>query len=424
MIISNVFVPLVGLVDTAIVGHLPGTHHLAGVALGSIIITQLIWTCGFLRMSSTGLSAQGRGSGDLVALADVLKNSAMFAFLIGIVLILLQQPLFKLGLYFSDVSETVGHAASDYFDIRFNIIPVSLLNLTISGWMIGQQWHQRVMFIQIVANLLNIILSYLLAIHFSMGVIGVAMATVIAEILVCVLNIRLITKLKPEVVALLNWKVSLLKVKGLLYLNGNMFLRNLILQVCIGVITFAGLQQGELTAATNAVLMQFFVLVALGLDGIAYSVEALIGESKGKQDTSTLKMWLSISLFWSNIFALVYMIVFLIFFSQIAGLITNIIELQNNMLTYKWYIILLPVIAHWCFTFDGIYIGLSRSDIMRNTMLISAIMAFCPLYFSDNINNHYIWSIFLLFLFLRGVTLAAHLLLALNKKSLLITGMD
>lgn len=421
MIVSNIFVPLVGLVDTAIVGHLPGTHHLAGVALGSIIITQLIWVCGFLRMSTTGLSAHSHGSGDLKALADVLKNAAIFAALIGVVLILLQQPLFKLGLYFSDATEIVEAVASDYFSMRIHIIPVSLLNLVASGWMLGQQWHRQVMIIQITANLVNVMLSYLFAIVFSMGVIGVAVGTVIAEILVFVLYARLIMKQKPEVVALLSWRVSLLKAKGLLTLNGNMFLRNLILQICIGVITFAGLQQGELTAATNSVLMQFFVLIALGLDGIAYSVEALIGESKGKQDTLKLKVWLSISLIWSNIFSLVYSFIFLIFFSQIAGLITNIVELQNNMLAYKWYIILLPVIAHWCFTFDGIYIGLSRSDIMRNSMLFSAAIAFCPWFFSENINNHFIWSVFLIFLIMRGVSLAGHLFYVLNKKTLLLT---
>lgn len=410
MIISNMFAPLVGIVDTAIVGHLPGTHHLAGVALGGIIITQLIWVCGFLRMAATGLSAEAKGSGDTASATRILVNSLFISLFIGIIVLILQKPLFDAGVMLSDSNDEVITTAAEYFYLRINFLPVALLNLSISGWMLGQQWHRDVMTIQIGANFVNIVLSYVLAIHLSLGVWGVALATVVAELAIFLSSLVLIRRREPAVFKGVFRLPDFRQIKGLISLNTDMFIRNITLQFCLAVITFTGLQHGELTAATNAVLMQFFVLIALGLDGVAYAVEALIGESKGQKNNAKMRQWMFISIIWSNIFALFYTCVFWFFFSSIAALMTNIPELQNNMLEYRWYIIFLPIVAHWCFTLDGIYIGLMQAKVMRNTMLLSAVLSFSPLLLViDNINNHLIWIVFSIFLFIRGVSLGGHL---------------
>lgn len=440
MIISNIFVPLAGLVDTAIVGHLPGEHYLAGVALGGVILTQVIWVCGFLRMSTTGLSAQGKGKNDVRMLSDTLRNGAVLAIFIGASLMLLQTPLFQLALHLSATDNDVETVAASYFSIRINFIIVPLLNLVFSGWMLGQQWHKKVMYIQILASISNLILSYLLAFEFGFGVSGVAIATVTSEILVMVMSFSIIAKQHPVVIQKLR-QSSLFKCHrktefmALLSLNRDMFLRNLTLQLCLAMITFAGLRLGGMTAATNAILMQFFVLIALGLDGIAYAVEALIGEAVGRESIkdiekkskmlkqaflaqkSSLRDWVNISLVWSNLFALAYSVLFFVGFGSIAQLMTNIGSLQANMQLYKWYIVTLPLVAHWCFTFDGIYIGLMRADIMRNAMMLSAFLAFCPmLLFLNDVDNHMIWQSFLGFLLLRGLTLLFHYLYCIKEE--------
>lgn len=410
MIITNIFTPLAGMVDTAIVGHLPGSHFLAGVALGGLLITQVIWVAGFLRMSVTGLSAQAYGKQQNEEAAHTIQNGVFLALGIGILLMVLQEYIFSIGSHFSSGSELMLEAAQDYFQVRINLVFIPLLNLVLSGWMLGRQWHRLVMKIQLIASLINLLLSWLLAVQLGFGVTGVAFATVLSETAACVCFIAVISKRSPFVLLNVSSGINWPSIPLMLKANGDMFFRNLTLQLCLAFMTFSGLRLGEVTAATNALLMQYFVLIALGLDGVAYAIEALVGEAKGAGQNSRIKVWCKLALSWSSIMACLYAVIFALFFVPISNLMTDIHEIRSNMLFYKWYIVILPLIAHWCFTLDGIYIGLMRSRAMRNGMLLSGAIAYTPIMLLySNINNHWLWLTFLSFLLLRGVTLGCHL---------------
>ncbi len=404
MVASNISLPLVGLVDTAIVGHLGHSYQLAGVALASMLLSQIYWICSFLRMATTGRSAIYFGSGDGEASIDFLKQSLSLAALLAVLVWLLQIPLLQLGLWIGQASEGMAAAAREYFSIRIWAAPFALTNLVLVGWMVGQQMHRTVMKLQIAVNLLNMLLSYGLAVGIEMGVSGVAVATVMAEVLLTLISLYYIGKRQQ-----IRWHRNPWPTTGyseLLSLNHAMFARNILLQLSIAFITFSGLRLGELYGAVNAVLTQFFVLIALGLDGLANAVEALVGQAKGQQQAKRLRRWVKLSVIWSCLFALAYSLIFLIFGKQILGLLTNLPEVLQEALHYLPFIVLLPLVGHWCFLLDGIFIGVSQARPMRNTMLMSILIGLLPAwYFSQQWGNAGLWFSFLFFLAMRGVTL-------------------
>lgn len=407
MIISNIALPLVGIVDTAIVGHLGSTYLLAGVALGSIIITQIYWICGFLRMTTTGKSANLLGAQDHCGSRLLLQQSLFLSVGMGLLLILMQSPLLQLGLLLGDAQPDVANAASEYFNIRVWGAVFALSNLSLIGWMIGQQMHAHVMKLQIVSNLLNVLLSYILAISLDMGISGVAIATVVSEGL---LMIFALASIKQKHAALAITDFTLLGLRELLITNNAMFLRNIFLQLSLAFITYSGLRLGAAYGAANAILMQFFVLIALGLDGVAYAVEALVGEAKGKQDQNAIRGWIAIASYWSTAVAIIYSLLFWWFGAHILKLLTDIPEVIATATQFLPFIVALPIIGHWCFLYDGVYIGLDRADIMRNTMLASLVFALLPVWWlTQAMYNEGLWFSFLAFLACRGASLFLHL---------------
>lgn len=415
MIVSNISVPLVGLVDTAIVGHLPDSFNLAGVSLGAIVITQMVWICGFLRMSATGFSAQACGAKDSTKSAQVLLHGMLAAITIALIIIPCQSLIFDFARDLSAPTSATLAVASEYFTVRVNFIFVSFINLVLVGWMIGQHLHTQVMVIQLIANVCNIALSLVLALTLDMGVTGVVVATVVSETLACCLSLILIQQRFPGLLDAYRWETG--HIKTMLGANQHMLVRNLILQICLAIITFSGIRMGELTAATNAVLMQYFVLIALGLDGIAYSAEALVGKAAGAKNVALLRRWLVISAVWSLLVACFYSGVFYVGFGAIGNLITNLPDVQENMARFQWYIVLLPLLGHWCFLMDGIYIGLMKARAMRDTMLLSGLLVFLPVWwFLIDWHNHGLWLSFLVFLSARGAVQGIYLYV-MNKRN-------
>lgn len=418
MIISNVTTPLIGLVDTAVIGHMPQVSLLAGVALGALVLTQIYWVCGFLRMSATGLSAQATGEGDKEKSSQVLIQTAGLGILLGSIVLLIQGPLLNIGLWFSDATPAVALAATEYFQIRVWSAPAALLNLALIGWLVGQQAHGNIMRMQIVANLLNVILDLFFVYVLDMGVAGVALASVIAELSITVMSLIIVKRM-----GMLQFHLSHLEKSAfiqLMSLNSNMLVRNLALQICLAFITYKGTAMGELVGSTNAIILQFFTLIALGLDGLAYATEALIGEAKGRKNIREISSIVRDALIWSSIFALGYSLVFWILGEQITALLTDIDVLRQEVNGYLLIVVLLPVISHWCFLFDGVYIGLTNARIMRNSMLICMLVFFYPAwYYLSGYENWGLWLSFLIFLALRGITLGGHFAYATKKQTLL-----
>jgi len=416
LILANITVPLLGLVDTAILGHMQHTYYLAGASIGSLIITQLIWVCGFIKMSVTGLSAQSKHADAQVKL-KVLTQACYLGAIIGLTLCLLQWPILKAGLWFAQTASEVQQSTTDYFMVRIWSAPASLINLALIGWFIGQQQTSLVLVLQVVVNLLNILFSLLFVYGFDWGIQGVALGTVLADYSLLLMSLMFAFKPFKQVDWLRSW-FSVASLKVLLNLNSNILLRNLALQITLAFVTFKGAQLGQTTAATNAILMQFFALIALGLDGIANAVEALVGEAKGKQRIDQINKQVTIGLLWSSIFAIAYSLLFTVFGQNIINLLTDQSELRQSTYAYLWLVVCLPVVSHWCFLFDGVFVGLTKGAAMKNSMLISAALGFFPIWWVfQDLGNVALWYAMLGFLAVRGLTLGIWYYLQLNTRS-------
>lgn len=419
MILANITTPLIGLVDTAVLGHMQGAYHLAGASIGALLLTQVYWICGFIRMSATGMSAQHKGANSVLGASQVLYQSQMLGLVLGIVIIVLSAPLLALGLHLAASEPSVSLAASQYFNVRVWGAPAALLNLALIGWLIGQQRTKSIMVIQIIANLLNAGLDVWFVFGLGWGIQGVAFASVIAEFFI--LGASVVYVLKVFNLSKPSWGwFQFSQLKALMKMNSDMLFRNLALQACLAFITIQGARLGAITAATNAILLQFFTLIALGLDAVAYAIEALVGEQKGKKDALALEHTVYRGVIWSCLFALVYCLVFVIFGESIIALLTDNDRLKLNTQPYLIIVWLLPLIAHWCFLYDGVFIGLTRSVAMRDSMVISALLVFFPVWWlTSHYQNMALWAALLAFLAARGVTLGGYFAY-LSRRSALI----
>jgi MATE family multidrug resistance protein len=408
MIISNITTPLMGLVDTAVLGHMSGLHFIAGASVASLIITQLYWLCGFVRMSSTGLSAQAKGSNSLLLKNQSLFQSLLISIILGALLLLLHKPILGLGLYFAGPEPLVKEVMLEYFFTRIWGAPAALGNLALIGWLIGQQKTKQVLIIQILANVLNVILNVAFVYGLGLEVFGVALASVLAEYFIFLSSFVVALKALGKPFVLRQW-FSFKQLRPLLSLNGNTFVRNLILQCCIGFLVFTGVGFGPTDAAINAILMQFFTLIALGLDGVAYAAEALVGEQKGRNDHAKILQVSLHGLVWSGVVALLYCAIFAIFGAQITAVLTDQVSLQTAMQDYIIVVLWLPIVAHWCFFFDGVFVGLTKAKAMRNSMLVSAVLFYFPVFWLlAAYQNQALWMALLVFMLARGISLAGY----------------
>ncbi|WP_448212572.1 MATE family efflux transporter [Colwellia sp. MEBiC06753] len=416
MILSNITVPLLGLVDTAVIGHLSHAYFLGGSTVGAMIITFITWLCGFLRMSTTGLSAQALGREDSTESVLVLVRGLLVAFAIGIVLILLQIPYIDLALYLAGGSEQVQFYARQYAEIRIWGLPAALANIVILGWLLGQHKAKAVMWLLVLINVINLALDLLLVVVFDWQVQGVATATLIAEYTGLIAGIYIIKRLLTNstthqyLAAIKEKLVHLQELQGYFRLNRDILIRTLCLELCFVFITFQGARLGDNIVAANAILMNFLLLISFGLDGIANAAEALIGKAHGQGKQTELTQVVTRTTIWTLGFALLYSLCFLLAGEMLIAMITDLPSVKIEANQYLFWVVLLPIISCWCYLYDGIYIGLTRADIMRNSMLVATFTVFFPLWwlFSDYL-NHGLWLAFCGFMLARGGTLGWHL---------------
>ncbi len=408
MILANITTPLLGLVDTAVLGHMDSPAMLAGASVGTLILTQIYWVCGFLRMSATGLSAQARGHEHAqTQSAAVLYQSLSIALVLGLSILMLQWPIQQAGIFLASPPPDVTMHLSRYFEVRVWGAPAAMLNLVLVGWLVGQQRTRTVLIIQVVGNLLNGGLDMLFVYGLNMSVGGVALASVVAEYTMAIMALAVAYRQCRGVRIDPAWFNRAAR-KVILTLNGNMLLRNLALQVCLAFLTLQGARLGETPAAVNAILMQFFVLIALGLDGIAYAVEALVGEAAGAKDKKQVRAHTYRGLLWSGVFALGYALVFACAGDAIIAILTEHGKLRDAASDYLILMVLLPLLGHWCFLYDGVFVGLTRSGAMRDTMIVSAVGVYFPVwYVTRDAGNPALWYALLAFLLARGLTLGA-----------------
>ncbi|MFB1014970.1 MAG: MATE family efflux transporter [Alteromonadaceae bacterium] len=417
MIFSNITVPLLGLVDTAVIGHLDHAYYLGGATVGAMVITFITWLCGFLRMSTTGLAAQAFGEQDSQLGIIILFRGILVAFLVGLTLIVCQIFYLDGALFLAGGSEQVQFYARQYSDIRIWGLPAALANLVILGWLLGNHQTKTVMWLLIFTNLVNLALDLFFVLVLDWQVKGIATATLIAEYSGLMLGFFVIgVNFNEAIKRAFNTQKQLVKavfekneLLAYFQLNRDILIRTLCLELCFVFITFQGARLGDNAVAANAILMNFVLLISFGLDGIANAVEAMVGKAKGAKDYITLNITVDISLFWTAIFALSYSVLFFFAGEIFVTWITDIEEVIAFTNQYLFWVMILPVLGCWCYLFDGIYIGLMRAKAMRNSMVIATFAGFFPMWFIlKDYGNHALWAALSLFLLARGVTLAWH----------------
>ncbi len=412
IILSNISVPLVGAVDTAVVGHLPGPESIGAVALGALIFSFLYWGFGFLRMGTTGFIAQAFGAGDHDGLADTLLRVLLLAVILGAVIILVAAPIIDFAFYLIDTSEQVEGLARDYAVIRIWSAPAVLCIYAFTGIFIGMHNTRAAFILQLVLNISNVLLDLLFVLVFEWGVEGVALASIIAEYLAMLVGIYLLRRSIRNAFERYN-RARLFARAALLSLfsaNGNIFVRTLCMLFAFSYFTAKSAGQGEVILAANAILMHLQSFMAHGLDGFAHAVEALAGSAYGAKKVSAFRRAVFLTSLWAAVVAVLAAAVFWIWGGAIINLFTNIDTVITSALQYLPWMILAPLISVWSFQLDGIFIGTGHTREMRNAMIFSLLTYLLVLQLTIPwLGNHGLFLGLAFFMLIRAASLLFYL---------------
>ncbi len=404
MILSNLSVPLVALVDSAVVGRLPHAYQLGAVAVGGSIYTMLVWTCGFLRMGSTGFAAQAAGRNDQQALRYILLQSLILVVVLTVLCLAIALPLLPHVLAWMDTSGDLQALAQQYVLIRLYGLPAALVMHVLAGWLLGLQNARAALWMLLLANSVNIILDIYFVFGLHWGVAGAARASVIAEWSGAVLGLALAWRYVDKG-PLLNFWQHLLgwsNWRPLLAVNRDILIRSLALQAVFFTVTFQGARLGDNTVAANALLLNGLLLCSYALDGLAHALEALTGHALGQKDRRALQRALCLVSVYSLLASSVFALLFWLFGDLFIALQTNIQSVQETASGYLIYLALLPLITVWSYVMDGLFIGATRAREMRNSMLLAVLVCAPIAWLLQGLGNHGLWISFLLFMALRA----------------------
>ncbi|MGF1750621.1 MATE family efflux transporter DinF [Vibrio cionasavignyae] len=409
MVLSNITVPLLGLVDAAVIGHLEHAWFLGGVALGSTMISVTFWLLGFLRMSTTGLTAQAYGAQDKRQLALVFLQGSLMALGFAALFLVFHSWLSDVVFSLSSASDQVKYYGAQYFAIRAWSAPAALMNFVLLGWLLGTQNSKAPMWMVLITNVINIVLDVVFVIGFEWQVEGAAFASVIADYSGCLFGLLCVAKTwksrhLPKLTSL--YAEATQDIARFVRLNRDIFLRSLCLQATFSFMTFQGAAFGDDIVAANAVLMSFLMIISYGMDGFAYAMEAMVGKAMGAKSKEELVESLVGTFFWSFIICVVLTVLFAIAGTSLIALITSIETVQQQAQHYLPWLIAMPLVSMWCFLFDGIFIGATKGKEMRNSMFIATCCFFLLFTLSAGWGNHALWFAMISFMLMRGVGLA------------------
>jgi len=405
-IVTNITVPLLGMVDVAIVGHIGNASYIAAIALATMVFNLIYWNFGFLRMGTSGLTAQAYGANDKAEYLHVLVRGCTIALGVAVLLIALQYPIALLCKRFLKTSDATLQLTLQYFYIRIWAAPATLGLYVLKGWFIGMQNAKTPMFIAILLNCVNILFSLLFVFAFNAGIAGVAWGTVIAQYSGLLLAIILWFKHYGELRHDIHIRESLewQKMVGFFKINTDIFLRSLCLIAVFTFIPYISAKMGDTIVAANTLLMQLFTLLSYIVDGFAYAGESLTGRFIGAKDETSLRRYIRHLLLWGVATAGLFTILYATCGGSILRIFTNNTDVINEAMRYFAWVLLMPLAGFAAFIYDGIYVGATASKPMLYTML-SATIAFFIGYFllTPLIGNNGLWIAFLLFLTLRGL---------------------
>ncbi|MBR7126737.1 MAG: MATE family efflux transporter [Prevotella sp.] len=413
-IISNITVPLLGIVDVAIVGHIGDENYIGAIAIGSMIFNVIYWLFGFLRMGTSGFTSQAFGAGNTQATAYVLRKMLVLSFGVAAAFVLFQLPIRHLAFLLMGVNNDIHPLVATYYNIVVWGAPATLGLYVLTGWLVGMQNTRVPMWVSIAQNIINIAASALLVFAFHMGIAGVAIGTLVAQwagFVMSLLSLRscyanewhtalsnTITKLQSHTEI---FTISFFSA------NRDIFLRTLCLVSVNLFFTAAGSRQGAMMLSVNTLLMTFFTLFSYIMDGFAYAGEALAGRYFGARDTASLNRLAQRLMHWGMALSVAFSLVYLLAGEAILGLLTDKQPVVVAAADYRLWAVMVPLTGFAAFVFDGIFIGITATRAMFMSCFVGAI-AFFLIYYSlfGEWHNHALWLALNIYLALRGVVLA------------------
>ena len=408
IVISNATVPILGAVDTGVIGQLGGAAPIGAVGIGAIILGALYWIFGFLRMGTVGLTSQALGAGDAQEVRALFFRSAGIGVLAGLAFIIFQIPIFAGAFWIAPASTQVESLARDYMSIRVWSAPAAIAIYGLSGWLIAQERTRAVLMIQLFMNVTNIILDFWFVLGLGLGVEGVAVATLIAEWGGLALGLYLCRQVFRGLA--LSWWQQIANRRRVIYMmqvNGDILIRSVLLQAGFVSFLFFGAELGDVTLAANQVLLQFVYLASYAMDGFVFAAESLVGQAMGARAVAQLRRGASVAAVWAFGTAFALAAGFWIMGPFVIDVMAKDPAVQQAARLYLPHMVAAPLLGALAWMLDGVFIGATRTKDMRNMMVLS-FLGYCGLVLLllPSFGNHGLWMAMNGFFILRGVSLA------------------
>ncbi len=417
VMISNISTPLIGVVDTAIVGQSPDPSLIGAVAISAMLFSLLYWGFGFLRMGTTSLTAQSIGACDQSESRAVLMRALIVSLAAGLGLIALQTPISALGFFFLKASSSVEFLSKEYFDIRIWSAPATFINYALVGWFIGLGRAQIALLIQLILNFLNAFLDWYFVIELGMGVKGVALGTLFAEFFAAIIGlifaVKIYRHLEKEENKISIWNFS--KLQKLFNVSTDIMVRSLALMFVFVWFTSQSAKNGDLVLAANAILMHFITTTAYFLDGFAIAAESLAGRAIGAKSRKDFVRISKVTLLWSAIIAALASIVLIALGPNIIRVLTVDTNIRETAIEFMLWAALAPCIATWCYQLDGIFLGATWTREMVKSMLISTTLFLLVYWVLMPLQNTGLWLSLYFHFAARAATLGYYFPRLLNR---------
>ncbi len=406
---SNLAIPLVGIVDTGLMGNLGDAKYLASTSIATSVMTLIIWSFGFLRMGTVGIVAQLYAKSDYREIARTIIRNFLLATFISFIIILFHPFIIDLVKKIFQTSSETQELIKTYISVRVLSVPAELIIYILIGFYLGIQKTKVSSLFIIILSTLNIVLSSFFVLSLELDVFGVALGTLISSyvtsIIFTLFTYKFILK-NFQIIPTFQRIFVFSKIYKLFNININIFVRTIFLTFAFLWITYQGSKLGEDFVAVNAILMQFILVASFFLDAYAFSTEGIIGFTIGKRNKKNFTLAVNYSIQLSIITALIISVLYLIFFKQVINILTDVEILRFISYEHSVWIMIIPPIAALCYQFDGIFIGASQTKELRNAMMISvASFIVISIYLTKNFDNHGLWLSLLLFMVLRSLTL-------------------
>ena len=406
---SNLAIPLVGLVDTGLMGNMGDTKYLAASSIATSVMTMVIWSFGFLRMGTVGIVSQLFAKSDYREILRTLLRNFLIALVVGLIIILFKPIIFNSIKYFFLTSGETLNLINTYLSVRVFSVPAELITYILVGFYLAIQKTKISSLLVITLSILNIVFSSFFVLTMKLEIFGVALGTLLASyittIIFLIFTYNFIVK-KFQILPNFSKILVRTKIIKLLKINFDIFVRTVILTFSFLWITYLGSRLGEDYLAVNAILMQFIILAAFFLDAYAFTTEGIVGFTIGKRNKKNFLSLVKNSIQISFITALFVSLLYLIFFKQIVNIITDVEILRFISYKHFIWIIVIPPIASFCYQLDGIFIGASQTKEIRNAMIISvASFIVISIHLTEQFGNHGLWFSLFLFMLFRSLTL-------------------